>query len=50
MRSTPLHDFVSLLVCSSSEILDFRALPGNNNGQATHGARKPPGPKDLMGL
>ena len=27
-----------------------RAKVGDNNGQATHGARKPPGPKYVMYL
>ena len=27
-----------------------RLNDGNNNGQATHGARKPPGPKNNLGL
>ena len=26
----------------------MRQNDGNNNGQATHGARKPPGPKKLI--
>ena len=25
-----------------------RPNEGNNNGQATHGARKPPGPKEMV--